>query len=106
VLFRSSECSIYKASTDPALARKIAEAISRPGREVTPDRIRCGGCRGDRSQHWSADCGILACCTDDRGLDSCHKCEEFSCARIEKWAEGDERYAEALRRLRDLRGSV
>jgi len=98
-----SECDIYKASSDPSLAQKIADAINRGGSKVTADRIKCGGCRGERSEHWSANCKLLKCCVDDKGHDSCHECEEFPCSQLEEWAQGGERYGEALRRLKSLR---
>jgi hypothetical protein len=30
----------------------------------------CISCRGNRATHWSADCQILKCCVDDKGLNN------------------------------------
>jgi len=98
-----SECNIYKAAADAALAQKIADALSRGDSEVTADQIQCAGCRGDRAQHWSADCKILVCCTDEKQLDSCHKCGDFPCPKLEEWAQGSEHYGEALQRLKNMK---
>jgi len=98
-----SECDIYKASTEPSLARKIADAINRRGGKVSADIIKCAGCRGERSQHWSGNCKLLNCCVDDKGHESCHECEEFPCFQLEEWARRSARYGEALRRLKGLR---
>lgn len=95
-------CDIYKAATDRALAQKIADAINRRGSNVKPEQIKCGGCRGPRSDHWSADCEILTCCVDQHQLGSCHKCADFVCSRLTDWAGKSERYAQALSRLKDL----
>jgi hypothetical protein len=72
----------------------IAEAIER--------RMYCQGCRGDRTVHWSADCWILHCCVDERGLTSCHECPVFPCERLTQWAEQNTRYTQALRRLQAM----
>lgn len=101
-----SDCAIYRAVSDPGLALRIADAISEGGTRVEPHQIKCGGCRGPRDEHWSGDCKILACCSDERRLESCHLCHEFPCAKLTDWAAGDERYTEALERLRGMRRSA
>jgi hypothetical protein len=63
----------------------------------------CQGCRGDRSVHWSADCWILKCCVDGKGLEYCYECESFPCEQLNEWAKEREDYAEALNRLRAMR---
>ncbi|MFN2164839.1 MAG: DUF3795 domain-containing protein, partial [Anaerolineae bacterium] len=60
-------------------------------------------CHGDRAAHWSADCWILRCCVDERGLESCAECVEFPCARLLEWAHGDAQYEQALARLQAMR---
>jgi hypothetical protein len=97
------KCSIYRATTDAALARKIPDGINRGTNKVSPDQIRCGGCRGPKSDHWSGDCKILACCADDHELGSCHKCGDSPCSKLTEWADRDQRYTEAQPRS-DLPG--
>lgn len=94
-------CDIYQAAHDPDAAVRLAEAFRAEGRaDAVPEWFRCEGCPGDREAHWSSDCGILACCVDDRGLASCAACDDFSCRRLEEWATRSPRYAAALERLR------
>ena len=76
----------------------IAEALER--------RMYCQGCHGDRTVHWSAECWILSCCVDDRGLVNCSECPDFACTRLEEWAAGNARYTEALARLRTMAGEA
>lgn len=64
----------------------------------------CLGCRGDRSAHWSPDCWIVVCCVADRGLDSCHECDDLVCEELVAWAAQNDRYARALERLRSMKG--
>lgn len=63
----------------------------------------CLGCRGDRSTHWSANCWILECCVDSKGLESCHVCDEFACDKLVEWAAQNDRYTAALNRLHHMK---
>jgi len=63
----------------------------------------CQHCRGDRSMHWSANCWILKCCVDDKGLEYCYECEQFPCERLNKWAQGNSDYTQALERLHQMK---
>ena len=71
--------------------------------QVLERRMYCTGCHGDREVHWSADCWILACCVDERGLANCSECMEFACDRLEEWAGQNDGYRTALARLREMR---
>jgi hypothetical protein len=74
-------------------------------KNVDPEKIRCNGCRSERreGEHWSADCKLLACCVDRKGLGFCAQCEEFdSCALIREFAESCEHHREAVARLREM----
>ena len=73
----------------------VAEAVAR--------KMVCHGCHGDRDAHWSADCWILRCCVDQKGLRHCHECAEFPCARLVEWSQGSGGYGRALERLEGLR---
>lgn len=71
--------------------------------EVVARGPHCLTCRGDRSKHWSPDCAILKCCVDDKDLEHCSECDLFACEQLEAWAQGNERYTQALSRLRSMR---
>ncbi len=73
----------------------VAEAVAK--------KLICQGCHGDRAAHWSADCWILACCVDQKGLGHCAECAEFPCARLAEWSKSDAAYGRAFARLVELR---
>jgi hypothetical protein len=39
--------------------------------EVIEREMYCIGCQGERSVHWSDDCGILLCCADQKHEQHC-----------------------------------
>ncbi len=48
------ECDILQASNDPKIAQEIADWFKKErGEEVKIEEIRCSGCKGDRTKHWS-----------------------------------------------------
>lgn len=103
-------CPIRRFPTDPDAAEGVIKWYRDMGwleedegvAEAVERTMYCTGCHGDRTVHWSADCWILQCCVDDRGLQFCYQCEEFPCERLEEWATQNEGYAEALQRLRRI----
>jgi hypothetical protein len=99
-----TECEIRRASENPELARTIADWLRQHGSpRVRPEDIRCSGCKGDRARHWSADCWILLCCVDNKGLEFCYECQDFPCSGLKEWARKDKRYEQALSRLKGMK---
>ncbi len=99
-----NECDIFQASSDPKIAQQIVDWFKKErGEKVSLEDIRCLGCKGDRTKHWSPDCWILECCVDKKGLEFCYECVGFPCERLEEWAKGSKRYEEALNRLKEMR---
>lgn len=95
------DCDIRQATEDPKVAQKIADWFKRERKEdIKPKDIRCLGCREDRAKHWSADCWILQCCVDAKGLQFCYQCQEFPCNKLVEWSGQCERYGNALDRLK------
>ena len=76
--------------------------------EAVERGMYCNGCGGDRSVHWSADCEILLCCVDERGLAHCGQCAELmGCGKLEAFAaDGRSHHKEAVMRLRGRFGST
>jgi hypothetical protein len=98
------KCDILKATTDPQIARNIADWFKREGNEdVKPDDVCCLGCKGDRDKHWAADCWILQCCVDKKGHEFCWQCDEFPCDKLAEWSKQCERYGDALDRLKRMK---
>ena len=110
-----AECGLYKASLgDVDAAQSLVGWWKGEGwlkedegvDEVLARGPHCLGCRGDRSKHWAAECWTLTCCVDQKGLTSCHECDDFVCDRLEKRAAENEGDAKALDRLRGMRGET
>jgi hypothetical protein len=65
----------------------------------------CRGCRGDRKVHWSADCWILACAVDGKGLTHCSECGEFPCEKLTEWSKVQEMHAKGFERLMRMKSA-
>jgi hypothetical protein len=99
-----NECDIFQAPDNPELRHRIADWLRRQGAtDLRPQDIRCLGCKGDRAKHWSPDCPILRCCVDEKGLEFCYQCQVFPCGKLNEWAKEDNRYEEALSRLKKMK---
>ncbi|MCK4257068.1 DUF3795 domain-containing protein, partial [candidate division WOR-3 bacterium] len=98
-----SKCDVHQASNDPKTSEKIANWFKRERDiEVKIEDIKCMGCKGDRTKHWSPDCWILECCIDKKGLEFCCQCEDFPCERLKEWAKGSKKYSDALSKLKEM----
>lgn len=99
-----SQCRIFQAAESPEAAQEVVDWFrTERDVELSVDDVRCQGCKADRDKHWSPECWILRCCVDDQGLEFCSECEAFPCQGLSEWAEGGERYKEALERLTTMK---
>jgi hypothetical protein len=98
------QCDIRWASDNPELACTIADWLRQHGfPPVRPEDVHCSGCKGDRAKHWSADCWILLCCVDKKGLEFCYECRAFPCDKLNEWSKKDHRYGHALSQLKEMK---
>jgi len=51
---------------------------------VTPEEIRCKGCKSDEPFGFCKTCPIKACATE-KEFESCHQCDEFPCTLIDNF---------------------
>lgn len=104
------KCDIRLVPSDAIAAARIVSWFKEMGwleegegvPEIIERSMYCKGCHGDRAVHWSADCWILKCCVDEKGLKYCFECDAFPCGRLEEWSKGNESYTAALNRLREM----
>jgi len=102
-----STCGIRLSENDPERAERLTREFRKMGfTDLQPESFRCDGCRGNRSKHWAANCQILKCCLDDKGLEYCSQCEDFACAGLEEWADKNDRHHEGLNRLVEMRAQL
>ena len=96
-------CEMKEATTNKEVAQMMADWFKENRNEIIPlEDFRCDGCHGSRELHWSPDCWILLCCVDEKGNDNCSQCVTFPCEKLEEWAAQNDRYTEALERLKGL----
>jgi len=106
-----TDCDIRRVPTDADAAQRMVWWFRDMGwlkqdegvAEIIERSMYCQCCHGDRSVHWSADCAILTCCVDKKGLEFCYECDDFVCERLNDWAQRDPKYTEALQRLQSMR---
>ena len=97
-------CDMFQATNDPKVAQQIVEWFKKErNEEVKIEDVHCLGCKGDRAKNWSADCWILKCCMDTKGLEFCYQCQDFPCEKLTDWAKTNKGYGEALNRLKEMR---
>jgi hypothetical protein len=105
-----TDCDIRLVPSDAIAAARIVSWFKEKGwlekgegvPEIIERSMYCQGCHGDRAVHWSADCWILQCCVDEKGLRHCFQCDAFPCGRLEEWSKGNQSYTAALNRLREM----
>lgn len=95
--FDCRECDILRAQSEPeAMAQVLGWFEKERNLKIRPEQIRCGGCSGERSVHWSADCKILRCCVDEKKFGSCASCPSMPCGLLQGLAgrgEGTPRHS-------------
>jgi hypothetical protein len=95
------DCEIYIAySTDDTNAqRKIARKSSKErGETISPDQIKCLGCKGPDTSCWGATCKIRIC-AEERGIEFCYQCREYSCDELNSFFEKRPAARENLRMI-------
>ncbi|UCE67643.1 MAG: DUF3795 domain-containing protein [Candidatus Zixiibacteriota bacterium] len=95
------ECDIYIAystSDDKALSRLAGKHSKETGREISPGKLKCVGCKGQSSGCWCSGCEIRAC-AEDMGLEFCYQCQKYPCDPLSKLFE---KYPEAQGNLKTI----
>ena len=71
--------------------------------KVDLEKIRCDGCRSDRSKnHWSPTCKILECCVYRCKHEFCAQCSDFPCRILEDWGKEYEHHGQAVAHLKAM----
>jgi len=79
------DCEVYIAySTDNAKAKKrIAMAFNCQGKSITPEQVKCLGCKGSANNVWRGPCKVRMC-AEEKGMEFCYQCLNFPCDDLEK----------------------
>jgi hypothetical protein len=94
-------CEIYIAysTNDIAAQRRIArETGDDKGRSISPDQVKCLGCKGSASSIWRSPCKIRVC-ADERGVEFCYQCRKFPCDELQTFFENHPDARENLRTI-------
>ena len=100
-------CDIYMACRgDEVKMKEILDWFrEKRGLDLKPEQVRCDGCTGDLSRHWSKDCKMMLCARE-RGVKLCSDCPDFLCPKLEAFANDStphhRRSVENLRRIREM----
>ncbi len=77
-------CPVFRAASDEALAKRIAETLGLP-----MERVKCRGCRGEQGH--IPFMGEPRCptyeCIEGRGLRYCYECADFPCLKLAPCAD-------------------
>jgi hypothetical protein len=95
------ECDIYTAYSTNNLAaqKRIAEEYSRVhGKPITPDQVKCLGCKGTAASLWRTPCKIRVC-AEERGVEFCYQCHEYACDKLESFFETNPHAKDNLRTI-------
>jgi hypothetical protein len=104
-------CDIRLVPSDPEAAKRVVAWFHSMGwleegegvAEIVERGMYCKGCRGDRTVHWSAECPMLLCSIDEKGLEHCGQCDEFVCAKLDSFVrDGGQSHRDAVERLKRL----
>ena len=96
---KSCEARLATVTDDDSLRQKVAKEWSAlNGVEITPEMIRCVGCRipGIKTPYCESLCPIRQCAMS-RGVETCGGCGEMDCCEKLGAIVGD--HADALKRL-------
>lgn len=95
------ECELYIAysTSDHEALTRLAEKYSvECGEDISPEKLKCVGCKGRSSGCRCANCEIRAC-AEDIGIEFCYQCLEYPCDKLLKLFD---KYPEARENLKTI----
>ena len=86
--YRVFECYLYLAQYDREMAEAIAGVLN-----VTPDDIKCDGCRaeGGCPGHLPMECRAYNC-IEERKMRTCAECDDSPCEYLHPYRDGAEKW--------------
>lgn len=95
------DCEIYIAysTNDKKTQGKIAREYNQlKGKSVTPEQVKCLGCKSTTPSIWRNRCQIRLC-AEERGVEFCYQCLDYPCNEIQKFLEKHPQARENLRTI-------
>ena len=78
-------CPVFRASSDDALAQRIAQTL-----DIPPEQVNCLGCRvvkGHTKIMGEPVCPTYHCCIEQKRLQFCYQCGDFPCLKLAPCAD-------------------
>lgn len=82
-------CGLYCGACDILLAnrQRDVEALAHAWK-MTPEQLRCHGCKSDSNAVYCVDCSIKGC-AENRQIEWCVHCDDYPCPRVLDFAHDD-----------------
>jgi hypothetical protein len=106
-----NECDLFKLPTDKSIQDKMIPYFRKQtwlkedeGIETIIEKgMYCKGCSVDKKAFWSDGCKIAICCKDEKELNNCSECAEFTCAILKEHENKGGKYRTGIEHLRTIR---
>lgn len=95
------DCKIYIAysTEDSETQKEIAKSVGKiKGRAISPEQVKCLGCKGAMASIWRNGCAIRSC-AEERGLEFCYQCRSYQCDQLQEFFETHPEAQENLRTI-------
>jgi len=101
------QCDMYQASHgNEKLRNEIIDWFKKKrNKTLKPEQVKCEGCKGPLSVHWSSDCKMLKCAREKK-IEYCFQCKDFQCQILNAFAsdgvDHHERTVVNLKRMKEI----
>ena len=95
------DCEIYIAySTNnlPSKKRIAREYGESMGISISPEQVKCLGCKGTSSSVWRTRCQLRVC-AEEKGVEFCYQCRDYPCDNLQAFYETHPQARENLRTI-------
>jgi hypothetical protein len=100
-----AKCDILQATHgNEKLRSEIIEWFLKERNEtLTPEQVKCEGCKGSLTAHWSPDCEILQC-AKNKNIQYCSECRDFPCKILTAFAsDGISHHKQTVENLKKMK---
>jgi hypothetical protein len=94
-------CEVYIAYSTNNIGsqKRIAkDSGAARGKNMSPDQVKCLGCKGTMTSNWRSPCKIRVC-AEERGVEFCYQCRQYPCDELQSFFETHPEARENLRTI-------
>jgi len=102
-----AKCDIYEAShgNQKMLNEIIRWFRKERNKTLKPEQVKCNGCRGSLTDHWSPDCKMMLC-AGKKEVQYCFQCKDFPCKILNEFSSDGvphhKRTVENLKKMQEI----